>query len=117
MDEDSWEQDVGRWHPIQSSKLNPDQETTTVTPLTMSTLSSVEVGSLARLCQIFYLVGRVLTHIFTPSSDSQFNLDEGHQLELTFNAYYDVLLEGLRTSKGKEYCAAFGACSRCQLQT
>lgn len=106
MDEDSWEQD----------------ETTTVTPLTMSTLSSVEVGSLARLCQIFYLVGRVLTHIFTPSSDSQFNLDEGHQLELTFNAYYDVLLEGLRTSKGKEYCAAFGACSsalmslyKCQL--
>jgi hypothetical protein len=83
-----------------------------VAQVTMPALSSVVVGSLARQCQMSYLLGRVLANIFTPDSDPQFNLDEGSQLDRTLNAYYDVLLAGVEVDSHKEYYPAVGICSR-----
>ena len=58
MDEDSWERDVGTPQPVLTSKLMQEHEIETVAPETMSALSSVVVRSLARQCQMSYLLGQ-----------------------------------------------------------
>ena len=69
------------------------------------------VGQMARECQVAHLVGHVVRHVFDPLNDSNFNEEEGYQLERTLRAYLPLLTnEELRIGK---YCGAYGACNRC----
>ncbi|KAF2164714.1 hypothetical protein M409DRAFT_56523 [Zasmidium cellare ATCC 36951] len=89
-----------------------EQETANVrTPQTMLGPLSVTAGSLARLCQACSLAGQVLTHILSPSSDSDFNVREREQLGSTLQAYNTVMLSDINVENSKEYCPAIGVCS------
>lgn len=79
-------------------------------PLNLTTPSNVLVGPFARECQISHLIGRVLRHVFEPSSDSDFHLQEALQLERTLMAFMPLLIE--EQTKFHYYCAALGMCSR-----
>jgi hypothetical protein len=79
-------------------------------PPLLDTPVNITVGQMARECQISHLVGRVVRHVFSPTFDPDFNVEEGMQLERTLKAYLPLLAkEELRLGK---YCAAFGMCNR-----
>ena len=80
------------------------------TPPCLDTPSNIVVGQMARECQISHLVGRVIRHVFHPTSDPEFNAEEAIQLERTLRSYLPLLAtEELRIGR---YCAAFGMCNR-----
>ncbi|KAK5118542.1 hypothetical protein LTR85_008007 [Meristemomyces frigidus] len=81
----------------------------TATDATLATSHSIRVGQFARECQVSNLVGRVLRHMFEPSSDSQFQADEALQLERTLMALMPILMDE-QVQFGK-YCAALGVCT------
>lgn len=79
-------------------------------PPTLDTPFDTRVGQMARECQIFHLVGRVVRHVFDPLPDQDFNAEEAVLLERTLKAYLPLLAnEELEIGK---YCGAFGACNR-----
>ncbi|RDW59049.1 hypothetical protein BP5796_11973 [Coleophoma crateriformis] len=86
-----------------------DLERLIATPPSLDTPLNITVGQLARECQIFHLVGRVVQHVFDPTPDPAFNAEEAAQLERTLVAYLPLLAnEELKIGK---YCGAFGACN------
>ncbi|KAF2495631.1 hypothetical protein BU16DRAFT_539560 [Lophium mytilinum] len=92
--------------PIEDSIWLQRQQTTNHT---LSTTSDVTVGQFARECQVSHLVGRVLRHVFDPTSDPAFQANEALQLERTLMAFMPLLMdEELQFGK---YCAALGICS------
>jgi hypothetical protein len=77
---------------------------------TLATPSSVTLGQFARECQVSHLAGRVVRHVFDPTSDRDFQNDEAQQLERTLKAFMPILIaEEMQFSK---YCCAIGICSR-----
>ncbi len=68
------------------------------------------MGKFARECQVSYLIGRVLRHIFDPVSDQQFHANEELQLERTLKAFMPLLME--EDTKYGQYCAALALCTR-----
>jgi hypothetical protein len=59
---------------------------------------------------VSHLVGRVVRHIFDPTSDEEFHHNEALQLDRTLNAFLPLLIEE-QLQFGK-YCAALGMCTR-----
>ena len=87
-----------------------DLEDLITTPPSLDTPFSITVGQMARECQISHLAGRVVRHVFDPTSDPGFNTEEAIQLERTLKAYLPLLAnEELKIGK---YCAAFGTCNK-----
>lgn len=67
-------------------------------------------GPFARECQVSHLAGRVVKHVFDPSSDFGFQKAEAVQLERTLNAYMPLIM--VEEEKYGFYCAALGICCR-----
>ena len=77
----------------------------------LDTPFNITVGQLARECQISYLTGHVVRHVYDPLPDTGLNAEEATQLERTLKAYLPLLSnEELRIGK---YCGAYGMCNRC----
>jgi hypothetical protein len=68
------------------------------------------VGPFARECQISHLMGRVLRHVFEPTSDAKFHAEEASQLERTLMAFMPLLIQ--EQSTYGMYCAALGMCGK-----
>ena len=82
----------------------------TTSDATLTTAHDVRIGQLARECQVSHLSGRVLRHIFDPTSDSSFQEQEASQLERTLMALMPVLAaDELQFGR---YCSSLGICSR-----
>ncbi|KAF2096245.1 hypothetical protein NA57DRAFT_79012 [Rhizodiscina lignyota] len=81
--------------------------TSPATPV-LATPSDITVGQFARECQVSHLAGRVIRHVFDPTSDGEFQTKESLQLERTLLAFRPVLVEE-ELHYGK-YCAALGIC-------
>jgi hypothetical protein len=80
----------------------------------LATPSSITVGQMARESQVSHLAGRVVRHVFTPTSDPSFNTEEGIQLERTLKSFFPLLAdEELRVGN---YCGALGICNRSVLK-
>jgi hypothetical protein len=77
--------------------------------ITLATPSSISVGQFARECQASHLAGRIVGHVFHPTSDQAFQSEEAVQLKRTLMALMPLLVEEERQF-GK-YCAALGICS------
>jgi hypothetical protein len=76
----------------------------------LATPSGITVGQMARESQVSHLAGRVVRHVFTPTSDPSFNTEEGIQLERTLKSFFPLLAdEELRVGN---YCGALGICNR-----
>jgi hypothetical protein len=73
---------------------------------TLATPSDVNVGQMARECQVSHLLGQVVRHIFDPTPDEAFHTNEAAQLERTLMALMPILIEE-EFFYGK-YCAALG---------
>jgi len=87
-----------------------DLERLITAPPTLDTPFTITVGQMARECQISHLAGRVVRHVFDPTPDRNFNVEEGSQLERSLRAYLPLLAdEELKIGK---YCGAFGVCNR-----
>jgi hypothetical protein len=79
-------------------------------PPALDTPFNITVGQMARECQISHLAGRVVRHVFDPTSDPTFNAEESAQLDRTLNSYLPLLAdEELRIGK---YCGALSVCNR-----
>ncbi len=76
----------------------------------LNTPSDVTIGSFARECQIFHIVGRVLRNVHEPTPDEAFQISEAGQLEATMAAFVPLLCED-GDDFGK-YCISFAVCSR-----
>lgn len=76
----------------------------------LATPSGITVGQMARECQVSHLAGRVVRHIFNPTSDPSFNAEEALQLERTLIAFLSMLAD--EELKIGNYCGAFGICNR-----
>ncbi|KAI5456868.1 hypothetical protein BGZ63DRAFT_80730 [Mariannaea sp. PMI_226] len=59
----------------------------------LNTPSDVCIGSFARECQMFHLVGRVLRNIYEPIADEDFQAEEAKQLETTMSAFVPLLYQ------------------------
>jgi hypothetical protein len=73
---------------------------------TLATPSDINVGQMARECQVSHLLGQVIRHIFDPTPDEVFHKNEAAQLERTLMALMPLLVEE-QLVYGK-YCAALG---------
>lgn len=110
MELEAWEDEV---NPPTSQCLhstNTPQRYDDAQGLILSTPSDIRVGPFARECQISHVVGRVIRHVFDPSTDANFQKEEALRLERTLNAFLPLLMEqekifGL-------FCAAMSLCSR-----
>lgn len=71
--------------------------------------SNIRLGSFARECQISHLLGRVLKHVFEPTSDPKFHAEEGKQLEATLLTFVPMLIDEF-VLYGM-HCAAMAICS------
>lgn len=78
--------------------------------LTLDASSDITIGQFARECQVSYLTGRVLRHVFDPISDAQFREGEEVQLERTLKSFMKLLME--EDSKYGQYCTALAICTR-----
>jgi hypothetical protein len=77
---------------------------------TLETPTDHRVGQMARESQILHLTGRVIHHVFKPTADSSFNVEEAIQLERTLKSFLPLLAdEELRIGK---YCGALMICAR-----
>jgi hypothetical protein len=76
----------------------------------LSSPRETRVGQFARECQVSHLVGRVVRHVFDPTSDHRFHAEESFQLERTLLAFMPLLIE--EQFEFGRYCAALGICSR-----
>ena len=66
----------------------------------------MRVGQLARESQVSHLAGRVIRHVFDPTSDTAFHEEEALQLERTMLAFKPLLIEE-QLQFGK-FCSALG---------
>lgn len=77
---------------------------------TLSASYDDRVGQLARECQVSHLAGRVVRHVFDPTSDSTFQEQEAAQLDQTMTALMPILsAEEIQFGR---YCSSLGICSR-----
>ena len=87
-----------------SQEIRPSE-----TPL-LSTPSDVRVGAFAREAQVSYLLGRVLSHVYEPTSDPRFDSDEAITLDRSLNALRILLPQEIDNCA--KYCGAIGICNR-----
>ena len=97
-------------HSSRHSTTEACQEYAEADGFSLSTPSDVRVGPFARECQTSHLVGRVVRHVFDPSSDTNFQKEEATQLERTLHSFLPLLME--QESQFGLFCAALGLCSR-----
>jgi hypothetical protein len=76
----------------------------------LATPTNITVGQMARECQVAHLTGRVVQHVFDPTSDPTFNAEEAAQLERTLKSFLPLLAE--EDLKIGKYCGALGMCHR-----
>jgi hypothetical protein len=99
---------------IWSEATSPSDVSATSNP-TLSTPADITVGQMARECQIAYLAGRVVRHVFEPVNDHDFRVQEAAQLERTLGAYIPLLTEeALRIGR---FCGALGIANRFVVST
>lgn len=79
-------------------------------PSDLRTPCETPVGPMARECQIFQVVGRLVRHVFDPSSDVSFQKAEALQLERTLKAFLPIVT--MEEERHAFYCAAFAICTR-----
>jgi hypothetical protein len=75
----------------------------------MAASADIRVSPFARECQISHLMGRVLRHVFEPTSDIIFHNQEYIQLENTLKAFFSLLMQ--EQNAYADYCAALSMCS------
>jgi hypothetical protein len=80
------------------------------TYLTLATPADTIVAPFARECQISHLIGRVLSHVFDPTSETDFHDQEALQLERTLLSFRPLLIEEQRHYDF--HCSALGMCGR-----
>jgi hypothetical protein len=72
----------------------------------LSMPSWIRVGPFARTAQVAYLLGRVLTHAFDPTTDTTFNHDEAQMLQTTLKTFAVLLPQ--EVDDCARYCGAIG---------
>jgi len=77
---------------------------------TLATPTNITVGQMAQESQVAHLTGRVVQHVFDPTSDPTFDAQEAAQLERTLKAFLPLLAE--EDLKIGKYCGALGMCHR-----
>ncbi|KAH8820203.1 hypothetical protein F5884DRAFT_744563 [Xylogone sp. PMI_703] len=75
----------------------------------LSTLSSVRVGPFAREAQVSYILGRVLKHVYEPTSDPDFDLNEAITLDRTLTSFRTLIPEEIDNCAS--YCGVIGICN------
>ncbi|RDW58631.1 hypothetical protein BP6252_13107 [Coleophoma cylindrospora] len=80
------------------------------TALPVSICSNDKVGSFARQAQAAHLLGRVLQHVHEPTSNVEFNKEEGAQLERTLHSLNKILAIEIEDSE-TDLCGAIGMCN------
>lgn len=76
--------------------------------VTIGTSNVFRVSQFSRECQVGYLVGRAVRHIYSPISDAAFHAAEASQLERTLYSYIPILIEEEKLYSN--YCGAMAMC-------
>jgi hypothetical protein len=77
---------------------------------TIATAQDMTLGQFARESQVSHLIGRMIRHVFDPTPDAAFQVQQYSQLERALSALMPHLINEDREF-GK-YCTALGMCSR-----
>ncbi|KAF2120101.1 fungal-specific transcription factor domain-containing protein [Lophiotrema nucula] len=80
-------------------------------PHLLSTPCSPNTGTFARECQVIHFLGSVIRHVFEPSTDPIFQIEEAHQLENALMAFMPLMPLVLEEQDFDKYGVALSICA------